>query len=149
MTADLSRKCVWKVEGKIVTAFSSNFVRPILSKYKGVNRGQCCITMYTDYGFRRNRSTKDRSRSLFNRYWTIDLDRRTLGSRSTYLGIVIEGHGSRIEQSEMRTEWSRRPYRRHNLPEIITEGLHRPCRSEICTKLVLKWIRKHYKWVNC
>jgi len=24
---------------------------------------QCCLTMYTDHGFARNRSTKDRSRS--------------------------------------------------------------------------------------
>src|ERR1700685_2927109 len=26
---------------------------------------QCCLTMYTDYGFRWNRSRKDRSRSVF------------------------------------------------------------------------------------
>ena len=28
---------------------------------------QCWVTMYTDYGFRWNRSTKDRSRSIFHR----------------------------------------------------------------------------------
>ena len=33
---------------------------------------QCCLTMYTDYGFARNRSTKDRSRSFFYIFERID-----------------------------------------------------------------------------
>ena len=48
---------------------------------------QCWVTMYTDYGFHWNRSTKDRSRSIFHRGWWIDGDRRTHGSRSTYSWI--------------------------------------------------------------
>ena len=42
------------------------FIEYPVASSPGIANGQCRLTRYTDYGFRWNRSTKDRSKSVFH-----------------------------------------------------------------------------------